>query len=514
MINRFILFFFGALLSGGVVQAQRVWYAEPENDDSRQTSFEIIGKYGNQYLVYKNTRFNHAISIYDEQMKLKDKVVLDFFPANQKVINSDFITYPDYALLVYQYQKRGVVYCMGAKIGPNGQALGTPVELDTAELRSANDNKVYSVVYSEDRKQIMVFKINSRNRESYVLTTLLFDKNLNLMRRTRSQVPMPDREMTLNDFQVANSGDFYFTRTRQNNGRDYTDLVELMLKPVNDDTLRNFKLDISNRTLDEIQIKVDNLNKKVIMTSFFYRKRGGNIEGMHAQVWDMTTAQSTAKNDFVFSDEFKQQARSDGSVKNAFNDFFIRKIIVKKDGGFLVTTEHFVTYTRGNPFSRNEWLWGSPGWYNNSMFDYYPWVGYRTPWTPYYFGDRSRFGQLTRYESNNIAVFSFAADASVQWTNVLVKSQYDDVSPDFISHQLLTTAGEIHFLFNSNEKRSQLMLNDLGILPNGQINRHPTWRGISREYDMMLQFGKQVSAMQMIVPCSYANTITFAKLEL
>ena len=63
--------------------------------------------------------------------------------------------------------------------------------LDTTHIGSST-NKVYSALISEDRSKIMVFKINSKNKSKFILTTLLFDNQLNLQKRSRFLVPMGD----------------------------------------------------------------------------------------------------------------------------------------------------------------------------------------------------------------------------------------------------------------------------------------------------------------------------------
>ena len=40
------------------------------------------------------------------------------------------------------------------------------------------------------------------------------------------------------------------------------------------------------------------------------------------------------QNSVVLSDELRKEAKGDANTKMAFNDYFIRNIIIKKDGGF------------------------------------------------------------------------------------------------------------------------------------------------------------------------------------
>ena len=120
------------LLSVVFANAQRVIYTEPDKNDYRQTEFEIIGKVSGNLLIYKNTRNNYAMSVYDMDMKQKERIKLDFLP--DRIINADFLAYPDYCYMFYQYQKRNVVYAMAAKIDGAGKIVGEPKVMDTTEI--------------------------------------------------------------------------------------------------------------------------------------------------------------------------------------------------------------------------------------------------------------------------------------------------------------------------------------------------------------------------------------------
>src|SRR5687767_2939095 len=113
-------------------QSPYIAYTEPEREDSRRTEFDIIGRVSGNYLVYKNNRNDHAISIYDEDMKLKERVKLDF--VEDRSINMDFIAYPNHFYMIYQYQQRSTLYCVGVKMDGNGRKIGEPFDLDTTHI--------------------------------------------------------------------------------------------------------------------------------------------------------------------------------------------------------------------------------------------------------------------------------------------------------------------------------------------------------------------------------------------
>ena len=117
-----------------------------------------------------------------------------------------------------------------------------------------------------------------------------------------------------------------------------------------------------------------------------------------------------------------------------------------------------------------------------------------------------------RYHADNIAVLSFDAEGKAEWSNVVGKTQFNDESDDLISYQLMNTGGQVHFLFNQQERRNNLLA-DFSISPLGEMTRNPTLKNLDKGYEFMPKLGKQVSARQMIVPCLYRNYICFAKID-
>jgi hypothetical protein len=123
------------------------------------------------------------------------------------MLSTDFQLYPDFAYMFYQYQRRNVLYAMVVKLDANGNKIGDPIQLDTTNNINSSSSKVYSVLFSDDKQKIMVFKISSQNEKMHVLTTLLFDKELNLLKKSRVGVDMPQRNDFLSEFIIDNDGD-------------------------------------------------------------------------------------------------------------------------------------------------------------------------------------------------------------------------------------------------------------------------------------------------------------------
>jgi hypothetical protein len=349
-----------------------------------------------------------------------------------------------------------------------------------------------------------VTKINSRNRSNYVITNLLFDNTLKQLKRSRTNMPMEDRDDYIGDFAIDNDGDIVFTKfTRSTN--DNIGKTWFLWKPVDRDTFHVTDITHDKLYLDEIHVKVDNVNKRYFLTSFYYKQRRGNIEGIYFFVWDKRTRNIAMENTVALGEELRKEARGDANMKMAFNDYFIRDILIKGDGGFAIGTESYYTTSRYNNWNRWNYLYGAP----MSAFDYYTYSPLYSSWM---WRNRFNSGSAMRYHADNITLLSFDSSGKLEWSNVIHKEQFDDESDDRISYKLMNTGGQIHFLFNQEERRMRL-LNDFSVDPSGQLVRNPTLRNLDRGYEFMPKYAKQVSSRQMIIPCFRNNYICFAKLD-
>lgn len=527
-LQALLLFF--CLFTGKAVfsQAPKITYSEPERNDSRATEFEIIGKLKDNYLIYKRNQSDHTISVYGGDMKLKNLVKLDYI--SSRWINIDFINYPDFAYMIYQYQRRNIVYCMGVKLDAEGKQMGEPFEIDTTEIRSSANNKIYTTISSDNKQKIMVLKIDSKDKKNFIFTTLLYDNDLQLLHKDRLHLPMEERDEYLSDFMLSNEGELCFARfVRPNSNNEYITKVFLVAKPPTADFFDIYLADTGPRLLDDLKLKVDNTNKRLLINAFYYDERKGNINGLYMLFWDKAANTLISDTVVAFDDNLRNLAKSaDDSKKTAFDNYYIKSITIRKDGGYLLISESLSTSSRGNNFNRwDYWRWGNP-WMSPMDYYYNP---YYSPWSmpwgwggrylgygsPFGFGSPFGYGypygfNSTSYQANNIMILSLNKSGQLEWSNVIEKKQYNDQTDNVLSFQTLNAGSEIHFLFNQYERKTTLLA-DQSIDPDGRITRTPTLKNLDKGFGFMPRLGKQVSASEMIIPCTYRNSLCFAKVE-
>ncbi|MBC6492987.1 hypothetical protein ACFSQD_00535 [Flavihumibacter stibioxidans] len=500
------------LLAATGIQAQgpRVVYSEPEKDDTRRTNFEILGKLGNEFLIYKNNRSSHTIGVYDNDMKLLQNVNLDFMP--DKMINMDYIAYPDRVMLFYQYQKRRVVYCDYVVVGENGRLLTQPATLDTTEINFSSNNKIYTVVNSDDKQKIMLFKVNSSDPRKFILTSFLYNARLEQITRNRSEIPMQERNEYFSDFHLSNSGELVVAKfSRAGSNSDFIAGVTMMIKYPDSLGFSTQDVNIGKQILDNLLMKIDNNNNRVLISSFYSKQKRGNMEGVYIVDWDKAANKKIMDTAIFFSDELRVLAKgNDANKKTAFNDFFIKNILTRKDGGFVIISEALYTTSRYSNFNRWDYMgWGNP-WMSPLNYGYWSpmYSPYGMPWNRYGWNNNTQ----NRYFAENVLVLSFDRTGKMEWSNVITKSQYDDESDNLVSYGNMNTGGEVHFLFNTFERRT-FVLTDQSLDATGKITRYPTFKNLDKGYEFMPRFAKQVSARQILIPCLYRNYLCFSRVD-
>lgn len=489
------------------VSAQQITYSSPQrNDDYRNTSVEIIGKVGNNILVYKNNRGGNVISIYDDNMNSVKNVPLNFLP--DRTLNVDFIAYPDHFQMIYQFQYKSYVYCFGALMNQNAEVMGQPVLIDSSRVGNGNVRaKIYSVIHSDNRQRVLIYKINQDNNYNNIFYTFLFDSQLNLLNNSRLVLSMRESRSFLSNFMLSDDGHFVFAKVARAGQNGNLSQADLVMKSPDADTFTVNTLNLQGKYLDEIKLKIDNMNDRVFLASFYTQQRRGNIVGLYAGEYSLDNQNFDAPKFIPFSDNLKMDAKNNSSINNAFDNFFIRQLIVRGDGGFVLTAESYYTTAGNQPWNRWNYMyspWGfSPYYYPYYSSPFSPWY-----YNPFYWNNN----QGTQYHYNDVAILSYNAGGKLEWSNFIRKQQSDDGNDAFLSYEMVNSANALQFIYNEPFRRSYL-ITVMSVTPDGKLTKLPTLRGLDQGYQWMPRYGKQISSRQVVIPCIYRNYICFAKID-
>lgn len=502
-MKRIYALLLSVLVIPAIAICQLVTYSDIVKEDSKNMNFEILGNFNGNYLIYKNLARKHKISIYDDDMTLINTVKLDFI--SEKTFNVDFITYPDHFVLIYQYQKGNYIYCNAAKMDGNANLIGSEIALDTTRISFFADNKIYFLTNSEDKQRILLYR-SIRKNETLSITTKLLDASLNRLDSTENVYEFDDRRETYGDFELDNDGTFFFVRETTKNRSDYISKLELIAHTANSSSFITKEIPLEEKKIENVMLKTDNLNKLVFINGFAFKKNSGNVEGLFTILLDKADFSEKKRSYYVFPDSTRSLLTNRSDWRSAFDNFYIKSVVLKKDSGFLITMEDYYAQNRNmNNASRWNRYYYDPYFYSPNYYRF------QRNYYNYYWNDNYRRSDRDiLYSYSDLLVFNFSKDLKVTWDNVINKKQSDVETDNFLSFANMNKGSEIHYLFVDKNRQ---VINDFALQPSGEIKRYATIKSGERGYTFMPRLLKQVSARQVIVPCIFRNYLGFAKID-
>ncbi len=488
------------------VKSQNITFSQIEKTNNKSSSLEIIGKIGSNILVYKNLYNSHKITVFNNDMTTKETVTLDYI--SDKTTNIDFIPTQNSFLMLWQYQKKNILFCKAVKVDANGKQIGDVITMDTTKVGAFANNVYYNVTWSEDKKKVLIYKYSTKSDE-FNLAIKVINENLERLDSARYIIELKKYKESIGDLQLDNNGGINFVKLKEYNSEDYISEVQVLYKKFKNDSLFNIKVPLEDLKIKEPVLKIDNVNNDLYLNAFCYRKSNATINGLYSAVVNKTSLAVTKKAKNVFSDTLLTLLSGKPDWKTVFDNFFFKNTILKKDGGYILVTEEYYKERRfGN---LNNQRFGNTGFDNRLSSNY----------SDYYSFNRGNYGYYRPYDDFNsrdlvynyddILIFSFNKDLKLEWNSVINKTGSDIETDNYLSFTNMVTGGEIYFLFF--QKDNKQILSNHALKPNGSITRYPTLKSREAGYEFMPKLGRQTGSQQIIIPCTIRNNLAFAKID-
>jgi hypothetical protein len=472
---------------------QRLFYDNPDPGDKPNTRFQIIGKVGGQILIYKEYRRESFISVYDTQMQEIDQHALRFLP--KIIFGVTFINYFDFCYLIYQYQDMHRLYCSAIKIDSMGNKTSDAILLNSVKIRYYTSTGVFQNIVSDNKKYLMcILGIVGHDHLTYQFLSKLFDSHLQLKSANHFMVQLDEMNENFNPFLLEDNGNLVFAKTPKNDSSKYSSTISLLIKKPQVDTITTIPLTRFAGALDQVKIKIDNLNKRYIISSLYYRENSNKISGIFTISWD-EASESWLKNSISYFAGASSVLEDGKRHLGGLDDYFIKDIITEKSGAYILIIESEILsyYGEEQAVDRYAIVLNSP-----IFFDYL----------------KSRYdSRLTGYSTGNILLFSFDANNHPLWNSEIQKKQFDLRGNAQLSYKLLKTPGNIHILYNSLTTGNFLLTDDI-VSAVGKIADNPTLKNIDLEYQIEVRLGKQISDNLIVFPCIKKQILSFALLDM
>jgi hypothetical protein len=462
--------------------SQEVVYSPYEKFDLRGGDFSVIGKVGGKIYTYVSSSDGFFLHAYNDSMEKMATVVLDFFPS--KIYETKFVSYSDKIIALFQSVEGGKVVQYAALLDQNGRLLKGPIHLTSARTGFLGATRDYfSSAVSDDKTQILIYSIEEDGREIH-LSGIWIDDQLNVGPRSTATFKA-ENDLACREGILGNDGSFYLPAHTPAGSKNFSDQLWVLSLPKGARRFHARELPLNDLFIASPFLKLDPFNSRIYTSGFYSDRKNGNYEGVLFSYYDL--ADSSFKNRRVLAfDERLRNATGERNLKRAFNNYMVKHMIIKKDGGFVLVSEDFFISMRSN----------MPGWSGYYSFYYGPFMSQT----------------VREYNYDDIFALSYDGSGNLEWHSFVRKSQYSQEDGGiFSSFALINTGGALGFLFNDfNTRSSRIQLATLDA--EGKTEMHSLAAGTSNDPDWLPRSGKQTGLKEMVIPCLRKRQISFAKI--
>lgn len=490
------IFLLGCFSSGSAQLLQKA----NSDDFSKKPYCKIIGQEGSKVFFVKSTTSFNAKSA---QIRLKDtKAELICMDTALHLIWNTTIDLSLYAeaeiehillfdtkLFVFfsgldKEQNQAKLYYLPYLL-TSGQPSGSPQVCDITPFEKRRDKSPFYIAQSKDLQQLAIFhreaseagglldldskKDASKPNDSLAehLSFRLFSGNMSQESGKQFQNVGYTGRQSIRDLGVDNAGNvFVLTAYRSSPGTPPYEYRLLELKKQGDKLLQ-YPIKLGDKSIIDLKIAVDNLNEQVAIGGFYSDNHSFASAGL-------VQAALSIRNDSlskIHSELFKAKFLSDFSGDKTSNrvgeliNYEVDKLILRSDGGMILIAEsNYVTEASNY----------------NSYYQLYT-ITYT-------------------YHYDNVLLLSVNPDGTLDWGNVLRKSQSSENDDAFFSSYALFAAENLLTLIYNKSIRRKTDIIKYSIDSHGVSSEISVLSG-NEEVMLMPKSCKQVSAQQMIIPC-------------
>lgn len=372
-----------------------------------------------------------------------------------------------------------------------GNQLGSIVDLDSVRYDKRRSRASFYTALNKDHSKLLLFfrqkkdgtddfnhgETSSANADEELCFRWF---NSDLVKETHQNYPNVDfageqsvEEAILDENGTAIALLKYKSSTRSTSGN-----YDLLAISANSDSLKHRHIAVDGKNLNDLKLSIDYQQDLVQLCGFYagenslasvgvlfgtYNPRNDSLTGPFLQEFKAKTI-----NDFMANKE-------NGKINDLFN-YKVDRLIPRSDGGTILIAEaSYVTETQSY----------------NSYYQLYT-VTYS-------------------YHFDNVLLFSLNPDGTIDWTCVLRKNQVSENDEGFYSsYSLYVAEQELSICYNKAIRRRA----DIARF-NVNFKGHSTSETLienANEVLIMPQGSKQVSAKEILIPCSQKNSPAILKL--
>ncbi len=431
---------------------------------------------------YRDKGFEYYFDIFDKDLNFRRTAQIEL--GEKKSFIESIHTVDSTLNIYYSYKKEGMYYIKGNKYDKDINLKDT---LSILESEVSIDVGEYRSTLSEDKSKLLLFNFEKKNLSLILIDTKTF-KLINNYDVINHNYRLPEE---FEEIEISNNGEIFILFEKNNSSWDKERHFIGLLSLINN-KLNTTEISSINTVNSGVKMSFDNINKQIKIAGLWSSKSEIETEGFFTVLLGF---KELVQNGII---EINKRYYDDSILKdlngleyktknNYLNDFFIREIFHRKDGGIIIIAELQREYSRRNGVPAFDRAFSDRSFGGRSYIDYY---------------------------CEDLAVISVDPQGNQTWRKILFKKQYSqDDEGIYSSFFILKVPSQMHIIFNDEIKNANTV-SEYVIDPLGNFKRNSL---LSTEYkNLRLRFkdGVQISSNTFVVPSEKNGKINLVKVSL
>ena len=439
-------------------------------------SYDILHAEDN-VLFFRDKGSEFYFDIFDENMEFKRSVEILFEERRPAIENIHAID--SFIQMVYAYREgpdyvsRMVRYDKKVNLIDSMELIRGPFLFSPGEMRS---------VLSDDMSKLALFTIEKARLFAVVVDT----RKMEIL--TAGDIEVPDYRL-YDQFQeagVSNLGQLFFLFEKNNESWDKEKhMMRLVMSELGQTYLHD--LTCINTVNSGVKMAIDNVNQRLTIAGLYGSKSQNETEGYMVFSAAIANLRQPSLHDiqtFPYDENILVDLNGveKKSKKNLLFDFYIKTLVHRADGGFIMIVELQREYARRNVGLSN---------FDRSMAASRGYVD---------------------YYSEDLILFSIQPDGSLFWRKILFKKQFSqDDEGIYSSFFIMKVPSQMHFIFNDEIKNNNTV-SEYVIDPLGNYRRNSLLSTEYKNLKLRFQDAVQTSSQSFVVPSEKNGRINLVKI--
>lgn len=481
-------------LSGIEARAQTIIYSNPEHDFNGYENVKVIGQdAGGIFLLQSNLSLSHD----RERIGFRSrKYQLSYFTKELKAVWAKKIIPPEKSMGIEHIEfVKNKVLTVFANMGsgdlnftlnwinsnePNNEKEERKIIFD---IEKSSGYTKSNFILSKDQKQFGFVFTETTNKNEQLFHYIILDLNFNVIKQSKTKIADKENRLVLLDFALSNKGDIMIladkytrkNRMEENRSKSY----QLLTLPLGANTPTNKNITVDDKIIVQPSIRFDPIQNKGVLLCLYYdpnliTESGIFYTQINLEDNTLLNAKKISLNNNLhiklISNEYDNDIRG-------LSDYTIYEIILRNDGGAVILAE----------------------------------AAYETEYSYYDYFTQS-YSRRTEYYFANVFLASINADGTLDWYDVIKKSQYSrDDGGVYSSFLPIITSQEILLLLNTDMNKNN------EVVAYGINNAGEEYQKLileSKEHILLLPTaGKQITASSIVIPVLIKKKLALAKFD-